>query len=48
MNPGFNCGANLLCLAGRTVVEAPGAIAGAAASQALENLATSVRGLLHG
>lgn len=42
MSSGFNCGVNLLCLAGRTVVETPGAIAGAAASQALENLATNV------
>src|SRR5690606_19496942 len=42
MSSGFNCGVNLLCLAGRTVVETPGAIAGAAASQARENLGTSV------
>lgn len=42
MSSGFNCGLDPGCLLLEAVIKAPGAVAGAAASQALENLATSV------
>src|SRR5690606_20714092 len=42
MSSGFNCGLDPGCLLLEAVIKAPGAVAGAAASQALENLASDV------